>query len=105
MINEPLQAGDFVEILPVMERPAGQPAVARRYGYVVEAADEDSRVAIQVQDRRYPLRVPLRQLYRLGDRSPSTTECSAAAAGGGRPAPLTVRGARYGVGSTQYSGH
>ena len=104
MANEPLQAGDLVEILSTAERPDGRPAAPRRYGYVVEAADEDSRVAVQVPDRQYPLHLPLGQLHRVGDRSPSATDSPSVVADGVGQTPLTVRGAQYGLGSTHYSG-
>src|SRR4051812_45388788 len=105
MANAPLQVGDLVEILSTVERPEGRPTAARRYGCVVDAADEDSRVAVQVLDRRYPLHVPLGQLHRMGDHRPSDTECPNGATDSVGQAPLTVRGMRYGLGSTRHPEH
>jgi hypothetical protein len=105
MANEPLQLGDRVEILSTAEHPEGRPAAARRYGYVVGSVDENSRVAVQVQDRRYPLHLPLGQLHRIGDRLLSVADCAVPATDGVRQELLVVRGARYGTGSTRYSGH
>ena len=101
MVNEPLQIGDLVEILSLTERPAGRPAAARRYGLVVAAPDENSRVAIQVQDRRYPLHIPREQLHGLGDSPHHAPERPDAAANGLGQARLTVQGARYGLGNTR----
>ena len=64
MAQEPLQIGDFVEILPG-ERPVGQPAPPRRYGRVLRVEPEDGRATIEVEDRRYPLQMLLRQLRRV----------------------------------------
>lgn len=59
-----LQTGDLVEILPG-ERPPGQPAPPRRYARVLNVEAGDDRVTVQVEDRRYPLHLPLRQLRRV----------------------------------------
>jgi hypothetical protein len=65
MADEPLQLGDFVEIVAAAERPPGQPAPARRFGRVMEPADDNGRAAIQVEGRQYPLWVPVQQLRRV----------------------------------------
>lgn len=64
MTEEPISAGDVVEILPAA-RPVGQPAPPRRYGEVLSVEAAGGRAAVQVQDRRYPLNLPLGQLRRV----------------------------------------
>jgi hypothetical protein len=64
MLEELLQIGDLVEILPA-ERPIGQPAPPRRYAQVLAVEADDDRATVQVEDRRYPLHLPLRQLRRV----------------------------------------
>lgn len=65
MAEEPLQLGQLVEIVPVTAPPPGQPAAPRRFGRVLEAADENGRVALQVEGRQHPLLVPVQQLRRI----------------------------------------
>ncbi len=64
MVEDLLQVGDLVEILPA-ERPVGQPAPPRRFGRVVAVEAEDGRATIRLEDRRYPLQLPLRQVRRV----------------------------------------
>lgn len=65
MAEEPLQLGQLVEILPVTAPPPGQPAAPRRFGRVLEATDENGRVAVQVEGRQHPLRVPAQQVRQI----------------------------------------
>jgi hypothetical protein len=104
MANEPLHVGDLVEIASAAEHAEARPITARRYGYVVETADEDNRVAVQVQGRRYPSRVPLSQLYRASD-APHCAADGPVATGDGPGQPrLIVNGVRYSIGSTRRFG-
>lgn len=65
METEPLQPGDFVQIVAAAEPPRGQVAPPRRVGYVLKVADDNGRVAIQMEGRQYPLLVPVEQVRRL----------------------------------------
>jgi hypothetical protein len=60
-----LQPGDVVAILAATESPQGQPAPRRRYGQVLAGADDNDRVAVQIEGRQYPLLVPAQQLRRV----------------------------------------
>jgi hypothetical protein len=64
MADDPLQPGDRVEILAATPQPKGQPAAPRRYGRVVEAEDENGRIAVEVDGRQHALHVPANQLRR-----------------------------------------
>jgi hypothetical protein len=64
MPEEPILAGDLVEILPAA-RPLGQPAPPRRYGHVLMVEVAGGRAAVQVPDRHYPLQLLLAQLRRV----------------------------------------
>jgi hypothetical protein len=64
METEPLHPGDLVQLFATAEPPPGQVAPPRRWGYVVAPADDQGRVAIRVEGRRYPLLVPMQQLRR-----------------------------------------
>ena len=64
MAEEPIHAGDFVEILPTA-RPVGQPALPRRYGHVLSVEATDGRASVQVQHRRYLLYLLLGRLRRV----------------------------------------
>lgn len=65
MTDDPLAAGDLVEILAATAHPTGQPAAPRRYGRVLEIKDEDGRVAVEVEGRQHPLHLPSGQLRRI----------------------------------------
>jgi hypothetical protein len=65
MTDTSLQAGDLVEILSAAERPRGQPAAPKRYAAVVELADAEGRVTVQVEGRRYPLRLLPEHILRV----------------------------------------
>jgi hypothetical protein len=65
MDHDALQVGEVVEILATTELPPGQPAPLRRLGRVLAGADDNGRVAVQVEGRQYPLLVPAPQLRRV----------------------------------------